>query len=1066
MEHVSTLCAVSTIGIAATGFALGCQERSSFPGSVWTRSIAGLRNKRPSRVATPTDRSSFSSYPDQALAGRTGTTPARRDSRSSRDPTFRGGRVRGRRQTYTNPASQVLEDPVSPYSKPQTPGRPSSSWLRRISIISTQTESQWSSSRPTSSSINDSTTPILPRSTPHDREPNKLVKRSTSQNWSQRPTTARPTRPMSGMITLRRPATSHQRSAAVESQRPEGESVPLADASSPDDSTDAPVDDALGGGGGVWHPYFISVSDEPPEKLPWRHRDQDQSVRHVIPTPKNHPTLMLSTSLHTRHPDHRHDSSRRPVSIPRRPVFTDPFPQASRTPDDTAALPRSKENRRPRQSLSLGEISGGFPSRPKTTARTASRTGTWNGSTYQTNIRNVSNPLPQCSETIHPDNPPSGSHRLRRKRNFTDSSAFRRPRTAESPFAQPPETREQHMKSVLANSLHTRAHGASSGIPTMVIPCHITSPKASPPLHDSFDLPSISNRSSRSVVRRSHIKQLLVSTSDRASIVIGSDDPRVFTSGEEDETDFQSDSLFDSIRTRASTSSRSRRRGPSIDTIFNDLPASGPTKEIVTQLAHSMSRSSHSSQGLAAAPGSADDSLDNCTKNPTSSPRIVEQNAPFSTVSPQSYFEPNTSPPPTRALRHIHSDPAAFADDEGNESYLLPSSPVELDLPFRPRNEDSTSRQPRLESESAAAASSCRESSSPVTEWSDIRTRASVFDWSEHPRSNREGCGSGPRPKTVHGKQGNDVRGSRAPGRKAPTALHLRSQSVPVSRDSSIANDSRQPSSKFSTWGLGHKGVTEDWDGDFDFDDSDGHSTDDNEKMGAESILGGMKVPQAIMERQASVYGQFGHVQELTVLVEELKRLRLQGNLLHVVQGPSNDLWKEAEGIVNLATFEDEENGCSPPRSPSSRLSFDDFDSDSPPSNKVRKRKDSDMRRAPLSLWPNPSATTPPRWKDSTLKARTVLETIYQYRNSCDPFSNDTCVAYSQQKLPFDTQSLRDLVVRAGVVTRALKEVIRRAEGVATSSENEIPPDPPFSRIFSQPSQNSSLQLKSFGGQF
>jgi len=56
------------------------------------------------------------------------------------------------------------------------------------------------------------------------------------------------------------------------------------------------------------------------------------------------------------------------------------------------------------------------------------------------------------------------------------------------------------------------------------------------------------------------------------------------------------------------------------------------------------------------------------------------------------------------------------------------------------------------------------------------------------------------------------------------------------------------------------------------------------------------------------------------VLVEELKRLRLQGNLLHVVQGPSN----EAEGIV------DEENGCFPPRSPSSRLSFDDFDSDSP----------------------------------------------------------------------------------------------------------------------------------------
>ncbi|EDN05293.1 predicted protein [Histoplasma mississippiense (nom. inval.)] len=33
------------------------------------------------------------------------------------------------------------------------------------------------------------------------------------------------------------------------------------------------------------------------------------------------------------------------------------------------------------------------------------------------------------------------------------------------------------------------------------------------------------------------------------------------------------------------------------------------------------------------------------------------------------------------------------------------------------------------------------------------------------------------------------------------------------------------------------------------------------------------------------------------------------------------------------------------------------------------------------------------------------------------------------QKLPFDTQSLRDLVIRAGVVTRSLKEVVRKAEG-------------------------------------
>ena len=185
----------------------------------------------------------------------------------------------------------------------------------------------------------------------------------------------------------------------------------------------------------------------------------------------------------------------------------------------------------------------------------------------------------------------------------------------------------------------------------------------------------------------------------------------------------------------------------------------------------------------------------------------------------------------------------------------------------------------------------------------------------------------------------------------------------------------------------------------------------------------------------------------MTLLVEELKRLRIQGNMLRIVQGPSSELWREAEGIVNLATLEDDENNF-PPLSPSSHLSLDDFDCDPSPTQKTRKRNDSDVRRSPLSVWPNPGPnTTPPRRNDTTAKAKSVLETIYQQRESSDPLSFEPCV-YPQQKLPFDTQSLRDLVVRAGVVTRALKEVIRRAEGVAPASEPPLPPDPPFRRIF------------------
>jgi hypothetical protein len=79
-------------------------------------------------------------------------------------------------------------------------------------------------------------------------------------------------------------------------------------------------------------------------------------------------------------------------------------------------------------------------------------------------------------------------------------------------------------------------------------------------------------------------------------------------------------------------------------------------------------------------------------------------------------------------------------------------------------------------------------------------------------------------------------------------------------------------------------------------------------------------------------------------------------------------------------------------------------------------------------------------------KAKSILETIYQQRGSREPFGGDG----QPRKLPFDTQSLRDLVARAGVVTRALKDTIREAEGVAAASENMRSPNPPFSRIFDQ----------------
>ena len=58
-------------------------------------------------------------------------------------------------------------------------------------------------------------------------------------------------------------------------------------------------------------------------------------------------------------------------------------------------------------------------------------------------------------------------------------------------------------------------------------------------------------------------------------------------------------------------------------------------------------------------------------------------------------------------------------------------------------------------------------SSDPPYEQASGDKRLSIFDWSEQQNANS------PRPKTVHGKQGAESRGSRPPGRRGPSGVHL-----------------------------------------------------------------------------------------------------------------------------------------------------------------------------------------------------------------------------------------------------------------------------------------------------
>jgi hypothetical protein len=291
--------------------------------------------------------------------------------------------------------------------------------------------------------------------------------------------------------------------------------------------------------------------------------------------------------------------------------------------------------------------------------------------------------------------------------------------------------------------------------------------------------------------------------------------------------------------------------------------------------------------------------------------------------------------------------------------------------------------------------------------------------------------GSSPRPRTMHGKQSLENRGSRSSGRRGLSALHLRSQSVPVARESMMENDPHFPATKFGTWGLGNKGVSEEWNDDFEFDDLD---NGDDKELGGLPLntipSQGMRVPQSIIDRQASVHGQFGQVQEFMLLVEELKRLRIHGAALDLLEGPSSHIWDDAENIINLATLNDDDDDLRPPYSPASPSAFDDFDEQSPPLSRARKQSDihSDDNGY-LELVPRRFISSAAY---SLAQVKSFLQTIQQSRNGPDSSPAEIEI-YQQKKLPFDTRDLRELVSRASTVTRALKDIVRKAEGVSVS---------------------------------
>jgi hypothetical protein len=927
----------------------------------------------------------------------------------------------------------------------------SSSWLKRISTISSLNGSLSSSVMPTTPSVsfsNHSATPFLATGGPSTLPPNKLVKRTSSHRAISAHSTKAPQ--------LRRPATSHQRSATfgnvttdeLSQHYPPEPNPPLSE--DPGSSSTPPL----------WRPYFSSGYGRPnvsqPRKRHTSGSSRADSIRPVQKISNGHPILVSAKSVELNPlQDDIDDVGVRNMSNGHM-VDMDEYHDGDDSKITTSHI--SKKKHRSRHSFSVSDMFGSSSPTASKTSAAKSKSGSVQ------RRRGMTGPSPGNSDTTWLD------------------------RTKASPLSP-------------ISNVSTFDVDLPRGTPTF-------------PLPSNFDARSESSSvprfpSSSNAMPSNRTKRVSLAPSDPASTTFGSDyDQRVFSSGDEDSVDFQSDTAYDSLATRATASSHSGLRGPGIETIFDESPPRETSKDLVA-LEDLIGKGTLDGLAINMEPNHNDPAMRSIVQkqrsnsgSPRQPPHIsredgyepdeeetedsMEEIPHVSTPVRTQTFEEDvmTTPMPKRrgaAQVDVCSPPSsmqgkedirmsieAMSIDESewdeatdpestfDESVKLPDFPRHVSrritpLPFH-LHQDSVDATD-LDSRNGHA-----------------EQRLSIFDWSEQQKSDRDVL-NGPslRPRTMHGKQSLENRGSRSSGRRGLSALHLRSQSVPVARESMIDNDPHFPATKFGTWGLGNKGVSEEWNDDFEFDDLDNGNDQELDGLPLSTIPSqGMRVPQSIIDRQASVHGQFGQVQEFMLLVEELKRLRIHGAALDLLQGPSSHIWDDAENIINLATLNDDDDDLRPPCSPASPSTFDDFDEQSPPLRRTRKQSDvhndDNGHAEPISRRSLSNTATPPSGRpraESLAQAKSFLQTIQQSRNGPDSSPAEIEV-YRQKKLPFDTRDLRELVSRASAVTRALKEIVRTAEGVSVSPDrtSKKGSDPAFSQIFHRVDESPSPLLK------
>ncbi|TVY36287.1 hypothetical protein LOCC1_G008235, partial [Lachnellula occidentalis] len=1117
MKTIPSLVASSTVGIAAAGLALGKPERTTPARPSSKKRKAG-------------DLADFDEHRDaySSPASRAGTSSA------MSNPPER--KVRQRAQTSLNPLShrprpltaqleavnnsggkrnsivrhgEVLSSPVEHAEGAVRRDSVSSrgSWIRRLSLIpSSYSISPRSSVGPDSPSIaasHGSAALILsdPASSPAQLPPNKLVKRATSR----RDDTGFLSRSgsKSQVPTLRRPATSHQRSVTLQEQfrnETRKQDSVLQTPSSPARTTPSShfnTPERI-----TWRPFLEARPTRlTKEKMSGKSSDGNvqglqSTSKRVVPDETTRPTLMKPAEIN--------------AAKSTGTVFFDedglPFDDSAVEEDlvngDSNILPSTELPREP-QKIARRALSMNFGSPTSWISRSGSLRGSKrNADGRSGGVRYASAPVSTMPtrSIVSAHGSSSNRHRL-----IMDPTVFQKQPLSPTELPSP--------KDPFASSFQARSRNNSSPLPPLsrlssfnVDLARLGLSSSSSSAHRrSPTSPSLQpNSTDTSVSSTGHVSPNLSNFASHTpkpsrtsqatdQTFVGSDtDTKGFTSGEDEDLDFQSETVFDSLRSGATGSIRSRHTP--LDSMFDESPPSVNGNPKTKRLSiHEMLGNGGFSEGH-----NRIIEEDEGMSTPVKGPRFSQEEGfetPVRHVSLDSNGIPSS--PPSFSLATKEFTRMSLDDAEDDEDWTRDDENMAMSSQLSPPSSSLNSRRVSPSFRAALAdlthSASTNGSSAPNTVRPE-RPKSNLFDWSEPSSAEKlDYMGNTARPKTAHVKQLADGRGGRAIGRRGPTPLHVRSQSVPVVPDNAGQREHAKLTPKFGTWGLGAKGVSEDWDNDFEFEGTSFDNAEDGD--GDIKMEGsGMLVPPAIQASQASVVGHVGQIREVCLLVEDLKRLRLLAKEKGLMAGISAPLWKEAEGIIALAVPDEEDLTLSPPHSPSSvitdRESSNDDDGDSvldvelsikPESpyelltrngrstglvyngGTVRRKSvfspDDDIFGAVNNssptrdhLRPPPTLTRPSSIKSASNVARSVMETMHQHRATSDPLLKEMA-AQSSEKMPFDTTSLRDLVHRASLLSRTLADLIRKSDGRSPSPDAspQRESSPAFTRVFTDP---------------